>query len=81
MLESVGSMPFDLQSQMQELQRGRRRIENDLAARVNEKQHSRAHKVAEALEQSRLDLTKSYDRMGKRIAFQKEQGSTVDIKV
>jgi hypothetical protein len=76
MLDPIGNLPFAI-----ELQRSRERIEVHIEAKANEKEHYRAHRAAESLEQARLDLEKSYDRMGRRIEFQKEQGLRVNIKV
>ena len=81
MVEGVGNMPFDVGQQIQELSRARERIETHQTQQVLQAAHVQTHKAEKALEQQRLDLRDSYDKMGQRVAQQKAQGSVVDIEV
>ena len=74
-------MPFDVGRQIQELSRAREMIETHQTQQVLQAAHTRTHKAEKALEQQRLDLRDSYDKMGQRVAQQKAQGSVVDIEV
>ena len=81
MVDNISSMPFDVQSQIQAIERDRRRIEIDLAISNTQKDHYRTHRAEEALQEARLDILHSYDKMGKRIEFEKKQGSLIDIQI
>jgi len=81
LVESVNNVPFDVGQQIQELSRARKRIETHQAQQALQESHAQTHKSEKALEQQRLDILDSYDKMGQRIAQQKAQGNVVDIEV
>lgn len=74
-LTGVGNMPFN------EVMMARERIENYQAQQQVQVEHSRAHKLAKALERQQLDLMLSYDRFGKANSGLKPQGSIIDMEV
>ena len=79
MLDPVKTLPFVMGSES--AQKARQSVENHLAQQQVQKNHSRAHRAAKAIEQAQLELLKSYDKSGKQIELIKEQGSKVDIKI
>lgn len=76
MLDPVGSLPFAIDAQ-----RARESIENHQAQQEVKKVHSRAHKLAKALERQQLDLMLSYDRFGAHNTGLQPQGQIVDMEV
>ena len=76
MLEPVGNLPFAITPE-----RARESIENHQAQQQVQKEHSRAHKIARALERQQLDLMLSYDKFGASNSGLQPQGQIVDMEV
>ena len=76
MLDPVGNLPFAVG-----VERSRESIENHQAHQQVQKEHSRAHKLAKALERQQLDLMLSYDKFGASHSALKAQGSIIDMEV
>ena len=80
-LQGVGSMPFNIASDIHHQSRVRESINNHLVEQRVEKEHRANHKHLESLREQRLDLAKGYDRFGAETYSLKSESTTLNIEV
>ena len=80
-VQGVGSMPFNVASDIHHQSRVRESINNHLVEQRVEKEHRANHKHLESLREQRLDLAKGYDRFGAKTYSLKSESTTLNIEV
>ena len=80
-LQGVGSMPFNIASDIHHQSRVRESINNHLTEQRVEKEHRANHKHLESLREQRLDLAKGCDRFGAETHSLKSESTTLNIEV
>ena len=80
LVESVNNVSSNVGQQIQELSRTRKRIETHQAQQTLQETHAQTHKAEKVLEQQRLDILTSYDKLGQR-KVQQTAASVVDVEV
>jgi uncharacterized protein involved in exopolysaccharide biosynthesis len=80
-LSGVGSVPFNIQSDIHQQTQSRERIEAHLAEQRVAKKHRANHMHLESLREQRLDLGKAYDRFGTKTTADRPQGTNINIEV
>ena len=72
---------IDAFSISQEQRRSRQRAESNKNAQMLRDHINRSVSLKKSQDQAQLELDKSYDRMGQRIALEKKQGQNINIEV
>ena len=72
---------IDALSISQEQRRSRQRAESNKNAQMLRDHINRSVSLKKSQDQAQLELDKSYDRMGQRIALEKKQGQNINIEV